>query len=56
MQQPTLGWITLSVFENNPPAKALYKKFGFEPVGTTKDLFRVFGKSIDETQMVLKLS
>ncbi len=54
--QPTLDWITLNVFENNPPAKALYKKCGFEVVGTTKDLFRVFGKSIDDTEMVLKLN
>ncbi len=55
-REPTLEWITLNVFENNPPAKALYMKSGFEAVGTTKDLFRVFGKSIDDTEMVLKLN
>lgn len=54
-QQPTLDWVTLFVFENNLPAKALYKKFGFQAVGTTKDQFRVFGQSIDDTEMVLKL-
>ncbi len=54
-QQPTLDWITLNVFENNLPAKTLYQKFGFHAVGTTKDLFRVFGTSIDDTEMVLKL-
>lgn len=54
-QQPTLDWITLYVFENNFPAKALYNKFGFEVVGTTRDKFRVFGQSIDDTEMVLKL-
>ena len=54
-QQPSLAWITLYVFENNPPAKALYKKFGFKAVGTTKDMFRAFGQSIDDTEMVLEL-
>jgi RimJ/RimL family protein N-acetyltransferase len=54
-RQPSLDWITLYVFENNHPAKALYKKFGFEAVGTTRDMFRAFGKSIDDTEMVLKL-
>ena len=53
--QPTLDWITLYVFENNPRAKALYLKFGFEVVGTTKDMFRAYGQSIDDTEMVLKL-
>ena len=53
--QPTLDWIALNVFENNPAAKSLYTKMGFTPVGTTKDLFRVFGHSIDDTEMVLKL-
>jgi ribosomal protein S18 acetylase RimI-like enzyme len=54
-QESALEWVTLFVFENNPPAKSLYKKFGFETVGTTKDMFRVFGQSIDDTEMVLKL-
>lgn len=53
--EPGLDWISLYVFENNLPAKALYKKFGFEVVGTTKDRFRVFNQSIDDTEMVLKL-
>jgi RimJ/RimL family protein N-acetyltransferase len=54
-QQPTLEWIGLYVFENNPAAKALYKKSGFVAGRTTKDMFRVFDQSIDDTEMVLKL-
>ena len=54
-EQPTLDWIALNVFENNQAAKSLYSKFGFKPVGTTRDLFRVFGQSIDDTEMVIKL-
>ncbi len=53
--QPSLDWVSLCVFENNIPAKALYKKFGFQLVGTSRDLFRVFGQSIDDSEMVLKL-
>ncbi|MGE0527185.1 MAG: N-acetyltransferase family protein [Bdellovibrionales bacterium] len=54
-QQSSLDWITLHVFENNLPAKALYKKFGFERGGTTRDMFRVFGQSINDTEMVLRI-
>ncbi len=54
-ERPSLDWISLNVFENNLPAKALYTKFGFRAVGTTRDLFRVYGKSIDDTHMVLRL-
>lgn len=54
-EQPSLAWVSLYVFEGNPPAKALYKKFGFQEVGTNKDMFRVFGQSIDDTEMVLPL-
>ena len=50
-----LDWISLNVFESNPGAKALYSKFGFETSGTTRDMFRVFGQKIDDTEMVLKL-
>jgi ribosomal protein S18 acetylase RimI-like enzyme len=50
-----LEWITLFVFEHNEPAKALYRKFGFSVVGTTRDLFRLRGLKIDDTEMVLHL-
>lgn len=53
--QPSLDWIALNVFDNNPAAISLYRKFGFKPTGTTVDVFRVFGQSIDNTEMVLKL-
>lgn len=53
--QPSLEWIQLKVFENNEPARNLYKKFGFRENGTTPDMFRVFGKQIADISMLLKL-
>jgi len=53
--QPTLEWIQLQVFENNTPAKRLYKKFGFVECGTTPDLFRINGNKIDDTTMILRV-
>lgn len=53
--QPTIDWVQLYVFDHNEPAKALYRKFGFEAVGTVEDLFRVFGQKISDTEMVLRL-
>lgn len=40
-------WIDLEVYENNERAIQYYKKYGFEQNGFTKDLCRVFGKSMD---------
>jgi RimJ/RimL family protein N-acetyltransferase len=54
-QQPTLDWLQLFVFEQNLPARGLYKKFGFVEAGVTPDLFRVFGQKISDVSMVLKL-
>jgi RimJ/RimL family protein N-acetyltransferase len=54
-QEPSLDWIHLFVFSHNEPARRLYKKFGFQEVGTTPDMFRVHGKKIDDIGMVLKL-
>lgn len=51
-----LEWIDLYVFAHNKPAIALYTKHGFKPIGTTKDIFRLHGQSIDDTHMALKLS
>jgi RimJ/RimL family protein N-acetyltransferase len=53
--QPQLDWLQLCVFEENSPAKTLYKKYGFIEVGSTPDMFRVFGKQISDTSMILKL-
>lgn len=53
--QPALDWLQLCVFENNAQAKALYKRFGFVEVGTTPDMFRVFGERVADTSMILKL-
>src|SRR5207237_828877 len=46
--QPTLEWLHLYVFENNGPARKLYKKFGFRENGITHDMFRVFGQQITD--------
>lgn len=53
--QPSLDWIQLNVFTHNEPAKNLYRKFGFQEVGTNLDLFRVMGQKIDDTEMTLPL-
>ena len=55
-QQQTLSWLQLAVFAHNEPAKALYRKFGFIEVGTTPDMFRVFGKEVTDTAMILRLN
>ncbi|MES2856860.1 MAG: GNAT family N-acetyltransferase, partial [Bdellovibrionota bacterium] len=54
-EQPSLDWVQLYVFDHNEPAKALYRKFGFEAVGTVEDLFRVHGQRIADTHMVLNI-
>lgn len=53
--QDSLEYIQLFVFAHNTPALTLYKKFGFVQDGYTADAFRVFGKSVDDISMVLKL-
>lgn len=50
-----LSWIQLFVFENNTPARGLYKKFGFIEAGLIPDLFRVHGQIINDIPMVLRL-
>jgi RimJ/RimL family protein N-acetyltransferase len=53
--QESLVWLQLGVFAHNAPARALYRKFGFTEIGTTPDLFRTHGQSIDDIEMVLRL-
>ncbi|MGZ5278656.1 MAG: GNAT family N-acetyltransferase [Pseudobdellovibrionaceae bacterium] len=53
--QPHLDWLQLYVFEDNLLAKKLYQKFGFVETGTTPDMFRVHGKQMADTAMILKL-
>ncbi len=48
-------WLDLYVHAQNYKAMNLYKKLGFNEIGTTKDSFRVNGVSIDDTHMTLKL-
>ena len=55
-KQDNLSWLNLNVFDHNKPALNLYKKFGFEQVGFNKDLFRCFGKSVNDIEMSLKLN
>lgn len=50
-----LAWIDLGVFGHNSAARALYRKAGFVEIGTTRDRFRVDGRSIDDIHMVLAL-
>ena len=54
--QPSIDWIDLGVFSDNPAAQALYARHGFEVVGRTPDRFRVDGQSLDETSMTLNVS
>lgn len=53
--QSFLDWIDLDVFANNFAAIKLYKSFGFEQVGLTKDRFRVNQEQIDDLHFVLAL-
>jgi RimJ/RimL family protein N-acetyltransferase len=55
-EQKSLDWIQLSVFSHNTPAISLYKKLGFSEGIVIADIARVFGQSISETTMTLKLN
>ncbi|OFZ51355.1 MAG: hypothetical protein A2381_17725 [Bdellovibrionales bacterium RIFOXYB1_FULL_37_110] len=54
-EQEFLYWVDLNTSVANKSALNLYKKFGFEEVGITKDRFRVQGERIDDVHMVLDL-
>ena len=47
--EASLSWIDLGVFVHNAPARALYEKMGFVPIGERSDAFRIdgFGEVID---------
>jgi len=53
--EPTLSWVDLGVFAHNLGARALYESLGFQETGRVSDLFRVFGQSIDDVTMTLRL-
>ena len=54
--QPSIAWIDLGVFSDNPGAQALYVRHGFQVVGRTPDRFRVDGQSLDDTSMTLNVA
>lgn len=47
-EQPSIDWIDLGVFSDNPGAQALYARHGFHVLGRTPDRFRVDGRSLDD--------
>jgi len=55
VQETTLDWVDLYVFDNNTKAQQLYRQAGFVEVGRTADRFRVFNTQIDDIHMVLDL-
>lgn len=54
--EPTIEWIDLGVFSDNPGAQAFYARAGFLVLGRTPDRFRVDGQSIDETWMTRRVA
>jgi RimJ/RimL family protein N-acetyltransferase len=51
-----LAWIDLGVFSGNAPARKLYERMGFVPLGVREDAFRLDGgPSVDDVLMVLRL-
>ncbi len=55
-EQPSIDWIDLGVFSDNPGAQALYESLGFEVCGRTADRFRVDGESLDDISMTLPIA
>jgi len=51
-----LKLIVLDVYENNYPARALYKKFGFKEVGRVPKAIFWKGEYVDEIRMALDIS
>lgn len=54
-RNPEISWIDLEVLTQNSPARNLYEKMGFELIGTTRDMFRIDGRSYDYSAMTLKV-
>jgi RimJ/RimL family protein N-acetyltransferase len=50
-----LDYIDLGVFAQNPRARRLYRRFGFEQTGLITDCFRVEGVVIDDVRMAVRL-
>jgi GNAT superfamily N-acetyltransferase len=53
--QPTIDWLDLSVFHDNP-GQILYPQLGFEVTGRVRDRYRVDGFSIDDILMSLNVA
>lgn len=51
----TLEWIDLEVLSVNEPARALYRKSGFQQTGEIPDMFRIDGERLAYTLMSLHL-
>ncbi len=56
LRQPIIVWIDLNVFSDNPGARSLYERHGFEVLGRTPDRFRIDGQSLDDTWMALRVA
>jgi RimJ/RimL family protein N-acetyltransferase len=54
--QPTIDWIDLGVFSDNPGAQALYARHGFQVLGRISDRVRVDGQSLDDISMTLNVA
>lgn len=54
--QPSIDWIDLGVFSDNPGAHALCVRHGFQVTGQTPDRFRIDGQSVDDTSTSLNVS
>ncbi|MBB5402586.1 GNAT family N-acetyltransferase [Paraburkholderia youngii] len=54
-QHNHIEWLDLSVFSENKAAICLYLSLGFEEVGRRNDRFRIFGRSVDDVTMTLRL-
>lgn len=54
--QPSIDWIDLGVFSDNPGAHALYVRHGFQVIGRTTDRYRIDGLSVDDSSMTLNVA
>ena len=54
-QQPGLEWMDLQVLSANEPARQLYLRGGFVPVGEIPEMFRLDGRMFSFTTMTRRL-